>query len=55
MLVADILDSEIIDYQREADRAPLVFLESWRGGALGVAVVIEAPLDQLLCNNAGVW
>ena len=55
MLVADILDSEIINYQREADRVPLVFPESWRSGALGVAMVIEVPLEQLLFNNAGVW
>ena len=55
VLVADIIDSEIINYQREADRASLVFPESRRGGALEVDVVIEAPLEQLLCNNTSVW
>ncbi len=42
ILLAHILDPEIIDDEGEADRAGIVFPQAWCGFVLGVTVLLEA-------------
>ena len=51
MLLPDILDSEVINYQSELDWAPFVEPESVDKGALVVPPRVETFLEQFLRQN----
>ncbi len=55
VLLAHILDPEIIDDEREADWAGVVLPLAWCGFALAVTVLLEAFFELLLGNDPCLW
>ena len=54
MLVASVLDAEVVDQEGEAYRAGVVLPEARCDSALVVAVLVEACLEQFLRDDPGV-
>ena len=50
-----VFDAKIVDTEGEADGVPFVGPKTWGELALLVAVFVEAFLEQLLGNQAGLW
>ena len=47
-VLANILDTEIINYERELNGVPIVFPEAWDQFALSVAMLIESFFEELI-------
>ena len=55
MLFAYIFYSEVVDDECEADRSCVVFPKAWGFVTLSVACESQSLLEELLCDDAGVW
>ena len=55
MLFADVLDTGVVNADRESDRAPSLRPKTQYDFTLFVALLVEPFFEQLLVNYAGVW
>ena len=55
MLLANVLNPEVVDDEGETDWAGFVRPQAWCGFALVVAVLLKALFEKLLGNDSGLW
>ena len=48
MYLANVLGTEVVNYKRELDGAPIVFSEAWNQFALSVPMLVESFFEELI-------
>jgi hypothetical protein len=55
MLLADILDAEIIDDKDKGNRTSSMFEVAWSGGDGSIAILGEVEYKTFVGNDTGLW